>query len=114
MPPASVGRPLFKYVVLAMFAVGVLAASSGLFTQSFFSDTQTVSNNAFASGTVDIQTSPASALITALNVLPASLKTGVLTVTNGGTLPLRYAIQASATNTDGKDLRGSFRLRVGL
>lgn len=108
------GKYVFKYILLSMVAVGVLAASSGLFTLARFGDTASVGANAFTSGTVDISTSPATALITTSAMAPATKITGTLTVTNAGTLQLRYFIQVAATNADGKNLRGNINLRIGL
>ncbi len=83
-------------------------------TQALFTDTEAVGANALTTGTVDISSSPTSAVVTASAMAPGDRTTGTMTVTNAGSLQLRYAIQRSATNTDSKALRDSLRLRVGL
>lgn len=60
--------------------------------------------NTFTTGTVDISTAPASALVTFSNMAPGDTVTNSLTATNSGTLPLRYAISSTATNADAKAL----------
>ena len=63
---------------------------------------------------VRIQISPISALLIASNMVPGDVIETPLTVINGGNLELRYAIRGWATNADGKSLRDSLKLRIGL
>ena len=79
-------------VVLAAFAT-VLAVS----VQALFTDSQSVPANTFTSGTVDISTSPTSALVTFANMAPGDQVTNPITVSNAGTLDLRYAISSTTT-----------------
>ena len=105
---------MFKYILAAVLAIGVLSFGARAVTQALFTDTQSVGANTFTSGTVDISTSPISALLTLNPVSPGDEVNNPLTVTNDGSLPLRYAVQRSATNVDGLGMRDILRLRVGL
>jgi spore coat-associated protein N len=94
-------------LVLAAGAVLAVGVSSAIFTS-----TATVGSNTFNTGTVSISTSPTSAIWSAVTVgAPGDRVTGSLTVTNGGSLPLRYAVTGSVTNST---LAAGMNLRIGL
>jgi camelysin-like metallo-endopeptidase len=95
-------------LVLAGFAALVTVSSSALFT-----DQQAVGANAFATGTIDISVTPASAAITFSGMMPGDTVTDDLVVTNvvGGST-LRYAVSSSATNADGKALKDQLVMTV--
>jgi spore coat-associated protein N len=79
---------------------GLATGASALFTSQ-----ATVTANSFTTGTVVISTSPATALVTFSNMAPADQVTNPLTVSNTGSLDLRYAVTSTATNADAKDLK---------
>lgn len=82
-------------VAAALIAVvGALVSNGGL---AVFTDTATVPSNTFTTGTVDISTSPTSALVTFSTMAPGDVVTNPLTVTNAGTLALRYAVASTTT-----------------
>jgi predicted ribosomally synthesized peptide with SipW-like signal peptide len=93
--------------VLAAASLGVGAVSLALFTS-----TATVPANAFSTGTLVLTTSPASALVTFANMAPGDQVTAPITVTNGGSLDLRYSISSVATNADLKGLKDQLVLTV--
>lgn len=95
-----------------LLAVGVLAAAPWTFTQGLFSDTASAGSNTFTAGTVDIAASPASAIVTYDGMAPGATTTGAVTVTNSGSLELRYALASSATDTDSKGLKDQLVLTV--
>ena len=105
---------MFKYVLAAILAIGVLSFGARAVTQALFTDTQSVGANTFTSGTVDISTSPVSNILSVSAMAPGDGINGTTTVTNAGTLQLRYAIQRSATNVDALGMRDILRLRIGL
>ena len=105
---------MFKYVLVAVLAIGVISTAAGFVTQALFTDTAPVAANTFTTGTIDISTSPATALLTNVLMAPGEIIEAPITVTNAGTLQLRYAIQRLADNTDAKAMRDILRLRVGL
>lgn len=92
----------------ALLAVGILAGAPWALTQAIFTDSQALASNTFSTGSVDISTSPTSALITYTAMAPGDKVTAPVTVTNGGTLQLRYAlttsISGSSTLSDGLTL----------
>jgi len=83
---------LATVAVLALFvsviSLGVLA---------LFTDTASVPGNTFSTGTVDISTAPSSALVTFSGMAPGDQVTNPITVTNAGTLQLRYAVTSTTT-----------------
>lgn len=79
-------------LVLALFVALVSLTAFGLFT-----DTASVGSNVFSTGTVDISTAPASAFITFSNMAPGDQVTAPITVSNLGTLDLRYAVRSTTT-----------------
>jgi len=95
-------------VALTCFAsvmtVGVLAV---------FSDQESVGANAFSTGTVDITTTPPTALVSFSNMVPGDQVTSPLVVANAaGSAALRYAVSSTATNTDSKGLKEQLALTV--
>ncbi len=105
---------MIKYILTAVVALGVMSMAVGLVTQALFTETVSVGSNTFTTGTINISTSPTTALLTASTMAPGDRSTGSITVTNAGSLQLRYAIQRLADNTDAKLLRDALRLRVSL
>lgn len=95
-------------ITLTLGIAGVgLVASSALFT-----DSVTIGSNSFTNGTVNISTDPTTTAFTASNLAPGDSVYGTVKVTNGGTLPMRYAITSSATNADTKALASQLQMTV--
>jgi hypothetical protein len=92
---------------LTVASIGVGATSLALFTS-----TATVPANTFSTGSVIISTSPTTALVTFAAMAPGDQVTAPITVTNGGTLDLRYALSSVATNVDTKFLKDQLVLTV--
>ncbi len=86
-------RKLAATIVVLALLVGLLTVSA----LAVFTDTQSVASNTFSTGTVDISTSPTSALVTFADMLPGDQVTAPITVTNAGTADLRYAITSTTT-----------------
>ena len=105
---------MFKVVLTAILAIGVLAISVRVVTDALFADTESVGGNSFVTGTVDISTAPVSALLALNPMAPGDEVNNPITVSNAGNLELRYAIQRLADDPDAKALRDVLRLRVGL
>jgi hypothetical protein len=96
---------MVRYILVAVLAIGILSLGVHFATQALFTDTQAVGSNTFTTGTVDISTSPTSALVTFSAMAPGDAITDDIVVTNGGTLDLRYTISGDATDDDSKGLR---------
>jgi hypothetical protein len=102
--------------VLALFfsALAALSLTAASFSLGLWTDLATVGGNTFTAGTVDISTSPTSAVIGLSPIMPGDTVNGTLTVNNAGTAQLRYAMSSSSTNTDAKALRDGITLTVKL
>jgi hypothetical protein len=88
---------MMKRILLCLLAIGVLS-SLGVFTGlGVFTDTASVGSNDFTTGTVDISTAPTSALVSFTNMAPGDSITDDITVTNPGSLALRYAVTSTTT-----------------
>ena len=103
---------MLKKIAATLAIIGLLAGLGAFGALSVFTSTADVPGNAFTTGTVDISTSPASALITYSGMAPGDKVTQSLTVSNDGSLELRYAVTSLATNTDSKALRAQLDLRI--
>ena len=88
---------MFKYILTGVLAVGVLAIGVRVATQALFTDTQSVGANTFSTGTVDIVTSPTTALVTLPAMAPGDKITAPIQVSNSGTLEFRYAVKSTTT-----------------
>jgi spore coat-associated protein N len=104
-------RRMFSALVVCALAVSAITIAA---TGAIFTDSASVGPNTFTTGSVDISASPASAVVSASNMAPGDRSNGSITVSNAGSLQLRYAVQRSATNTDSKALRDALRMRVAL
>jgi hypothetical protein len=90
-------------IVALLGAVSLLTIGAGSISLAQFTDSAT-STWAFTTGTIDISTNPA--VLTAVNgMMPGDSSTQALTVTNGGSGDLRYAISVAATNALGSALQ---------
>ena len=87
-------RMLILAVILVI--VGAFIGSRGL---AVFTSTANVGSNTFSTGTVTLTTSPTTALVTFSTMAPGDQVTAPITVTNGGTLDLRYAVTSTTTET---------------
>ncbi len=78
----------------ALLALALVSGSlgAGALSLAIFTDSQAVTGNAFATGTISISTTPATALFSVSNMLPGDTTTQPLLVQNTGTGALRYAM----------------------
>ena len=106
-------RMLSKPVLGATVATAAFAVVVSVGTLAVFSDTQTVGANAFTDSTISLGVGTSSALVSFSNMLPGDVVTNPIVLTNAtGSSALRYAISASATNTDSKALKDQLVLTV--
>ena len=81
-------------------SVAVLALAGAVFTVSslaLFTDSESVTGNAFTTGSVDLTATPATAVVTAAGMAPGDQVTAPLDVANTGTLELRYSMASTTT-----------------
>ena len=89
-------RKLSVLFFLARLALVLAAAlANGGLTQ--FTGQASVPANTFTTGTVDINTAPVSALVTFSDMAPGDQVTNPITVSNAGSLELRYAVTSTTT-----------------
>ena len=96
-------------LIVALAAVGV----TSLVTGALFTDTEPVSASDFTTGTVDIVAAhSATQTLGSGNMAPGDVVYGVVPVSNGGSLELRYAVEVTGTNLQVADLAGQLQLGV--
>lgn len=102
-PPLPIGLLLLLLASLASLGAGISSLA-------IWTDSGTTSGS-FTTGTVDLSVSPATVL-TVTGLAPGQSGSAALTVTNSGTLAVRYAMTGSSTNADSKSLRDQLELTV--
>ena len=104
----GVWRPAASFAL----AISTLAV---VVTGAIFTDTDTRGSNTLSTGTVDISSGATSAIVSLSNMAPGD-STGAqgVTVSNDGSLELRYTLTSTTTDTDGKALAGQLDLSVWL
>ena len=80
--------------LLMTTAVGALVVAA---TGAIFTDTQSIGANSFSTGTLDISTSPTSAVLVFPDMSPGDRKVRSLQMSNDGSLELRYALKSVTT-----------------
>ena len=95
---------------LLLVASAALTLGAGASTLAIFTDSADATA-AFSTGTVDLTAAPAT-VFTASGIYPGDNGSQTVTVTNGGTGTLRYAMSTSATNADGLGLAGQLALTI--
>ena len=103
---------MIRRILVSLIAMSALVACVSLGGLSLFTESVDNGSNAFTSGSVDISTSPASAFIVMSDMAPGDTVTEKVTITDGGTLQLRYAMTTDATNLDALDLRDTLTLVI--
>jgi hypothetical protein len=103
-------RRFLLFILVMGLAMSSFGAST--FSLAIFTDTATVTNNAFTTGSIDITASPASAAIGFTGMMPGDSVAGSLTIQNAGAAQLRYAMTSASTNTDTKNLRDAIALEI--
>lgn len=86
-----------RLVMIALLAGALITSVLVISTGALFTDAQSVGSNIFSTGTVDISTSPTSAIISLSAMAPGDTVTAPVTVSNAGTMQLRYAIRSTTT-----------------
>lgn len=99
-----------RVLLSALVAVGALAGFVQGATLAVFTDPATSNANLFATGSVDISTTPQTVLFSSpqSNMIPGDKVTAPLTVTNSNTpgvsLPLTYSLSSSVSGVLGAQL----------
>ena len=102
-----------KRILLALGgALTVATLAGGVVSLAIFTSTANVPANTFTTGSVIISTNPTTALVTFAAMAPGDQVTAPITVSNDGTLALRYAVSSVATNADTKGLKDQLVLTI--
>lgn len=83
----------------AMGFILSIATVASLATNAIFTDQASLGANAFSTADVEISTSPSSGLVTFTSpeMTPGDKVTGAVTVSNAGTVQMRYSIKSTTT-----------------
>jgi len=100
-------------ILLVLMTVGVVATGLGVASNAIWTDSDEVDANLFTTGSVSLSTNPTTALVTFTSGAPGQDTTPQsLTVTNDGTMELRYAVTMTADNADTKSLYAELDLTI--
>jgi spore coat-associated protein N len=101
--PSAQGRIRRRPILAALLGLTVVGLGAGAFSLAIFTDTA-ASTGSFASGTIDITSSPAVAYNVSA-MMPGDASTATMTIANAGTAQLRYAMSTTATTALGAALQ---------
>jgi len=112
-----------KNTLVGLLLLGAAGATLGAIGTALFTDTAQIQNGSFTTGTLDIdltdnnETNADNLTTTELTMSAMSpgdqvQPTGGITVRNNGTLALRYALYASATDADSKNLKDQLEVTI--
>jgi predicted ribosomally synthesized peptide with SipW-like signal peptide len=100
-------------ILLVLMTVGVVATGLGVASNAIWTDSDDVDANLFTTGSVSLSTNPTTAVVTFTSGAPGEDTTPQsLTVTNDGTMELRYAVTMTADNADTKSLYAELDLTI--
>lgn len=99
-----------RFAALLALAIASGALGAGALSLAIFTDSQAVTGNAFSTGTIDISTTPATALFTVSTMMPGDSTNATIQVNNAGTGALRYAISTAVVS--GPTLAAQLQLDV--
>ncbi|MEX0786723.1 MAG: TasA family protein [Dehalococcoidia bacterium] len=96
-----------KRLLIVVAAIGLLAGVGGFAGRAAFTDQETVADNTFGSGDVDLVLGTTTALVTYSDMKPGDT-TGAqdLLVTNNGSLDLTYTVSTTMDTDTGTPLLG--------
>lgn len=103
--------------VRGLLSLGLVAALGASGTLAYWTDSVTVSGTTISTGTIDLKVNGSNTVtgFTTMNLasmVPGNTTAAVLTISNTGTAPLRYSLDASASNADGKGLGAALTVKV--
>ena len=91
---------MLKKILITLVAIGGLSGLAGLAGFAVFTDTASVGGNTFTTGTIEISTTPTSALVTFSDMAPGDSvqpNAGIVVSNDSTTLELRYAVTSTTT-----------------
>jgi predicted ribosomally synthesized peptide with SipW-like signal peptide len=101
-----------RLLLIGLLALAITSISAAtMFSMALLTDNATVDDNTFTTGTIDISTTPATALFNVSGMMPGDSVYGQLNVANSGTGQLRYAMTSSSTD-DSQHLADQVTLEI--
>jgi predicted ribosomally synthesized peptide with SipW-like signal peptide len=100
-----------------LLSLGMVVGVGATGTFAAWTDSVTVSGTSITTGTIDLKVNSLDNVagyttMNIANMVPGNTTAGVLTVKNSGTAPLKYYLDASASNADGKGLGAALTAKV--
>jgi hypothetical protein len=89
-------------ILALLLGLTTISLGAGMFSLAIFTDSDT-STGSFATGTIDLNSNPSLAF-TVTGMVPGDVESALLTISNDGTVDLRYAMSATATGVLGDTL----------
>ena len=101
----------------ALLSLGMVVGLGATGTYAYWTDTVSVTGTTITAGTIDLKVNNSDTVtdFTTMNVttmVPGDSTAGVVTVKNSGTAPLKYYVDASPSNADGKGLGAALAVKV--
>ena len=112
--PSDRSRKRRLAVAVATLAVSSIGLSSAL-TGALFTDSETITSNTFVTGNVALTASPASGAVAVAAIpgmAPGDQVVAPITVTNTGSLQLRYALRSTSDALDANTLAAALQMTV--
>ncbi|HEX9766880.1 MAG TPA: TasA family protein [Nitriliruptorales bacterium] len=88
------GSHVGRSMLVASMSVAAIATSV---TGAYFTDSDVPAGSEFATGDVDLALGATTAIVAKANMAPGDIEHGSVTVSNGGSLELRYALSSVTT-----------------
>lgn len=103
--------------VRLLLSLGVVVGVGATGTHAFWTDSATVAGTTIATGSIDLKVDGSDTVtgftgLSLTNLVPGGTTAAVLTVSNSGTVPLRFHLDAATTNPDGKGLGAALQTKV--
>ncbi len=86
-----------RRIALSALVLFLATATLSVTSLALFTDTESVTGNAFSTGTIDLVATPATAVVTMPLMAPGDQVTAPLNIDNAGTLELRYSMTSTTT-----------------
>lgn len=101
----------------SLLSLGMVVGLGATGTYAYWTDTVSVTGTTISTGTIDLKVNNADTVtdFTTMNVttmVPGDSTAGVVTVKNSGTAPLKYYVDSSPSNADGKGLGAALTVKV--
>lgn len=108
-----IGNGRGRLTALGLTSLAIVAISVGtMMSLALFTDDAMLEDNTFTAGTIELSTTPASALFSVTSMMPGDVSYGQLTVSNDGSAELRYSMTSSSTDPDTKALAAALNVEI--